>query len=99
MRSFDPISLRLFIAVCEECNIASAARREGLVPSAVGKRVAQMEAETGVIRKFECNDGSSGQPDRQRLFSATQSMWANSRGYDAAQISAAGKEPVGSYSA
>jgi DNA-binding transcriptional LysR family regulator len=48
MRSFDPISLRLFIAVCEECNIASAARREGLVPSAVSKRVAQMEAETGV---------------------------------------------------
>jgi DNA-binding transcriptional LysR family regulator len=48
MRSFDPISLRLFVAVCEERNIASAARRESLVPSAVSKRVAQMEAETGV---------------------------------------------------
>jgi DNA-binding transcriptional LysR family regulator len=48
MRSFDPISSRLFVAVCEERNIASAARRESLVPSAVSKRVAQMEAETGV---------------------------------------------------
>ena len=48
MRSFDPISLRLFIAVCEERNIAAAARREALVPSAVSKRVAQMEAEAGV---------------------------------------------------
>jgi DNA-binding transcriptional LysR family regulator len=48
MRSFDLISLRLFVAVCEERNIASAARREALVPSAVSKRVAQMEAETGV---------------------------------------------------
>ena len=48
MRSFDPISLRLFIAVCEERNIATAARREGIVPSAVSKRIAQMEAEAGV---------------------------------------------------
>ena len=48
MRSFDPVSLRLFIAVCEERNIASAARREAIVPSAVSKRVGQMEAETGV---------------------------------------------------
>ncbi len=48
MRSFDPISLRLFIAVCEEGNIAAAARREAIVPSAVSKRIAQMEDEAGV---------------------------------------------------
>jgi DNA-binding transcriptional LysR family regulator len=48
MRSFDPVSLRLFVAVCEERNIASAARREALVPSAVSKRIAQMEAEVDV---------------------------------------------------
>ena len=48
MRSFDPISLRLFIAVCEERNIASAARREAIVPSAVSKRISQMEDEAGV---------------------------------------------------
>lgn len=48
MRSFDPVSLRLFIAVCEERNIAAAARREAIVPSAVSKRISQMEDEAGV---------------------------------------------------
>lgn len=48
MQSFDPVSLRLFIAVCEERNIANAARREAIVPSAVSKRISQMEAEAGV---------------------------------------------------
>lgn len=48
MRSFDPTSLRLFIAVCEERNIATAAKREAIVPSAVSKRISQMEDEAGV---------------------------------------------------
>lgn len=48
MQSFDPISLRLFIAVCEERNIANAAKREAIVPSAVSKRISQMEDEAGV---------------------------------------------------
>lgn len=48
MRSFDPVSLRLFIAVCEERNIAAAARREAIVPSAVSKRIGLMEDEAGV---------------------------------------------------
>ncbi|MET0970702.1 MAG: LysR family transcriptional regulator [Tardiphaga sp.] len=49
MQSFDPTSLRLFVAVCEERNIANAARREAIVPSAVSKRISQMELEAGVI--------------------------------------------------
>ena len=48
MQSFDPTSLRLFVAVCEERNIANAARREAIVPSAVSKRISQMELEAGV---------------------------------------------------
>src|SRR6478735_6583252 len=52
MRSFDPVSLRLFVAVCEEGNIAAAAQREAIVPSAVSKRLAHMESEAGV-RLFE----------------------------------------------
>jgi DNA-binding transcriptional LysR family regulator len=48
MQSFDPTSLRLFVAVCEERNIANAARREAIVPSAVSKRISQMEIEAGV---------------------------------------------------
>ncbi|WP_441244428.1 LysR family transcriptional regulator [Tardiphaga sp. 768_D3_N2_1] len=48
MQSFDPVSLRLFIAVCEERNIANAAKREAIVPSAISKRISQMEDEAGV---------------------------------------------------
>lgn len=47
MHHFDPVSLRLFIAVCEERNIALAAQREAIVPSAVSKRISQMEEQTG----------------------------------------------------
>jgi DNA-binding transcriptional LysR family regulator len=46
-RTFDPVTLRLFVAVCEERNIARAAERESLVASAVSKRIAAIEAEIG----------------------------------------------------
>ena len=46
-RSFDPVTLRLFIAVCEEGNIARAAERESIVASAVSKRIAAIEADIG----------------------------------------------------
>lgn len=45
--SFDPVTLRLFIAVCEERNIARAAEREAIVASAVSKRIAAIEAQIG----------------------------------------------------
>ena len=47
-RYLDPVTLRLFIAVCEERNIARAAEREAIVPSAISKRIAAMEDEIGV---------------------------------------------------
>lgn len=46
-RAFDPVTLRLFVAVCEERNIARAAAREALVASAVSKRIAAAEAAVG----------------------------------------------------
>jgi len=46
-RHFDPVTLRLFVAVCEEGNIARAAEREAIVPSAVSKRIAAIEEEIG----------------------------------------------------
>lgn len=46
-RHFDPVTLRLFVAVCEERNIARAAAREALVASAVSKRIAAVEAQLG----------------------------------------------------
>jgi DNA-binding transcriptional LysR family regulator len=48
MRHFDPVSLRLFVAVCEARNIALAADREAIVPSAVSKRISALEAQIGV---------------------------------------------------
>jgi DNA-binding transcriptional LysR family regulator len=45
--TFDPVTLRLFVAVCEERNIARAAEREAIVASAVSKRIAAIEAEVG----------------------------------------------------
>lgn len=47
-RPFDPVSLRLFVAVCEERNIARAAEREAIVPSAISKRIAALEGDVGV---------------------------------------------------
>lgn len=43
----DPLTLRLFVAVCETGNIARAAEREALVASAVSKRIAAVEAAVG----------------------------------------------------
>ncbi|MBL8363239.1 MAG: LysR family transcriptional regulator [Rubrivivax sp.] len=47
-RPLDPVSLQHYVAVCEEGNIARAAARECLVPSALSKRLAALEAEVGV---------------------------------------------------
>ena len=46
-RHLDPVSLRLFVAVCEERNIARAAARESLVASAVSKRIGAIESQLG----------------------------------------------------
>jgi DNA-binding transcriptional LysR family regulator len=41
------VSLRLFVAVCEEASIARAAEREAIAPAAVSKRIAEIEEMTG----------------------------------------------------
>lgn len=47
MKHLDPVSLRLFIAVCEEQSITLAAEREAIAPSAVSKRLAALEEQIG----------------------------------------------------
>jgi DNA-binding transcriptional LysR family regulator len=47
-RPLDPLTLRHFVAVCEEGSIARAAQREALVASALSKRIGALEAEVGV---------------------------------------------------
>lgn len=46
-RPIDPVTLRLFVAVCEERNIARAAAREAIVASAVSKRIGALEQDIG----------------------------------------------------
>jgi DNA-binding transcriptional LysR family regulator len=45
---FDPVSLRLFLSVCEEGSIVRAGDREAVVASAVSKRVAGLEDQLGL---------------------------------------------------
>lgn len=47
-RGFDPTTLRMFVAVCEEKNIARAAEREAVVPSAISKRITALEEVLGI---------------------------------------------------
>ncbi|RSE89961.1 LysR substrate-binding domain-containing protein [Achromobacter denitrificans] len=48
LRKLDLTSLRLFVAVCQENSIARAAEREFIAPSAVSRRIAEMEALVGL---------------------------------------------------
>ncbi|MCX8116187.1 MAG: LysR family transcriptional regulator [Burkholderiaceae bacterium] len=47
-RLIDPLTLRHFVAICEEGTITRAAEREALVASALSKRLAALEADLGV---------------------------------------------------
>lgn len=46
--AFDPTTLRLFVAACEEGSLSRAAERRSLVPSAVSKRLAGLSEALGV---------------------------------------------------
>lgn len=43
----DPLTLQLFVAVCEEGSMANAAHRESIVPSAISKRIQALEQQLG----------------------------------------------------
>ena len=47
MKDIDLKTLRLFVVVCEHRNIAHAASQEHIEPSAISKRIAQLEATLG----------------------------------------------------
>jgi DNA-binding transcriptional LysR family regulator len=48
LKKLDLTSLRLFVAVCQERNIARAAEREFIAPSAVSRRIADIETIIGL---------------------------------------------------
>ncbi|WP_213767656.1 LysR family transcriptional regulator [Caballeronia sp. dw_19] len=49
----DPVSLQLFVSIVEEGTISAAAEREHIVPSAVSRRLAELEAtlQTSLLRR------------------------------------------------
>jgi len=48
LRDIDLKTLRLFVAVCDQRNIARAAQEAHIEPSAISKRIGQLETELGV---------------------------------------------------
>jgi DNA-binding transcriptional LysR family regulator len=48
VRDLDVKTLRLFVAVCEHRTMARAAEQEHIEPSAISKRIAQLESDLGV---------------------------------------------------
>src|SRR5215207_9088632 len=59
---FDLLTLKLFIAVVEEQSIARAAERENIVPSAVSKRISDLEADLKVSLIQRHNRGIATTP-------------------------------------
>ncbi|MDB5742594.1 MAG: transcriptional regulator, LysR family [Polaromonas sp.] len=47
MKDLDLTTLRLFVAVCDSRSIVRVAERENIVPSAISKRLAQLEVDVG----------------------------------------------------
>jgi DNA-binding transcriptional LysR family regulator len=47
MHDIDIKTLRLFVAVCDSANMARAAERQHIEPSAISKRIAQLESDLG----------------------------------------------------
>ena len=72
MRHFDPVSLQLFVAVCEEGSIALAAERQAIVPSAVSKRMGALEQQIGTALLRRGRRGVTVTP-------AGESLWRYAR--------------------
>lgn len=62
MRDLDIKSLRLFVAVCENGNIKDAAAQEHIEPSAISKRIAQLEETIGTQVLVRGRQGANPTP-------------------------------------
>ena len=71
MRDIDLKSLRLFAAVCDNGNIKAAAAQEHIEPSAISKRLAQLEDQLGIQLLVRGRMGAELTPAGQAL-GATQ---------------------------
>jgi DNA-binding transcriptional LysR family regulator len=76
LRKVDLISLRLFVAVCKERNIARAAAREFIAPSAVSRRIGEMEAAIGFPLIYRESRGISVTPVGETVLRHAQDIIA-----------------------
>lgn len=77
LRKLDMTSLRLFVAVCQERNIARAAEREFIAPSAVSRRIAEIEAAIGLPVIERLSRGIAVTPVGETLLRHAQAVIAN----------------------
>lgn len=59
---FDPTTLRHFITACEEGTFGRAAEKEGIVPSALSKRIAELEEAVGATLLYRQQKGIQPTP-------------------------------------
>ncbi len=71
---YDPTTLRLFIATCEQGSFARAAERENMVPSAVSKRIAELEEVVGAPLLYRHNKGIQPTPAGTCLLAHAQRL-------------------------
>lgn len=67
MRRIDPTSARLFLSIIEEGSIARAAAREHIVPSAISRRLGELEALFGVALVERSRSGVKPTPAGEAL--------------------------------
>lgn len=74
MRDMDLKTLRLFAAVCDNGNIKAAAAQEHIEPSAISKRLAQLEDQLGIQLLVRGRLGTELTPAGQALLAHVRSL-------------------------
>ena len=74
MRDLDLKTLRLFVAVCDSRNMARAAEQEHIEPSAISKRIAQLESDLGVALLMRGRRGVQATPAGLALLEHARSV-------------------------
>lgn len=83
LRKIDLTSLRLFVAVCKERNIARAAEREFIAPSAVSRRIGEIEAIIGLPIIYRESRGISITPVGESVLRHAQAVISSIESLDA----------------
>ena len=73
-RRLDLTSLQLFVAVCERGSIGKAAEQEFMAPSAVSKRLSDLESAVGTTLLYRHARGASPTPAGQSLLHHARSV-------------------------